>query len=42
VGRLLMAAPYSLLESANSWRIMQEFACNGKTKHGWIASLPML
>jgi len=30
------------LESAKSWGIMLEVACNGKTKHGWIASLLML
>jgi hypothetical protein len=30
------------LESAKNWGIMLEVACNGKTKHGWIASLLML
>ena len=41
-GRLLLAALISFLESANSWRIMREVICNGKIKHGWIASLQML
>jgi hypothetical protein len=30
------------LEGANSRRIRQEVACNGKTKYGWTASLQML
>jgi hypothetical protein len=38
----VLAAPYSALESAYSWRIMQEVACNGKTKGAWIASTQML
>jgi hypothetical protein len=42
MGRLLLAAPLSFSKSANGWRIVREVARNGKTKHGWITSLPML
>jgi hypothetical protein len=41
-GRLLLAAHYFPFKNANGWRIMQEVASNGKTKHGWIASLQVL
>src|SRR5689334_18168070 len=43
VGRPLLAAPrFPSLEGANSRRIRQVVACNGKTKYGRIASLQML
>jgi hypothetical protein len=42
LGRQGAGGPYSPLESAYSWRIMQEVACYGKTKGGWIGRMQML
>jgi hypothetical protein len=42
VGRPFLAAPVSYSKSANSLRIKQEVACNGKIKYGWIATSQML